>query len=209
MAINKFSWHDANSVQDAVDATNRTVAQEIYEPTGTAAVFKSGGIDVLDLVKEGLMKPATIVNVLNIPGLDSIEYTSDGQLRIGANVTLAEIESSEEILQGHFALHQAVASAATPQLRNMSTIGGNIAQRTRCWYFRSNAHKCLRKQGDTCYARNGENENHAILKNGGCVSVHASSISTALLALNASLVLVNDNGEAREVSIRRLLRGTG
>jgi xanthine dehydrogenase YagS FAD-binding subunit len=97
-----------------------------------------------------------------------------------------------------------VAHAATPQLRNMSTIAGNLAQRNRCWYFRSVDHSCFRKNGDRCFARHsqtGQNEGHAIIDNGSCVSVHASSISTALLALQAKVVIVNAKMEKKEVPI--------
>ena len=123
-------------------------------------------------------------------------------MSIGANVTLAEIASNEVIKENYLALHQAVTHAATPQLRNMSTLGGNIAQRNRCWYFRSRDHDCFRKAGDRCFARHsetGENENHAILDNGSCVSVHASSISTALMAFHATVVIVNGEGKKKEV----------
>lgn len=199
--MNKFSWYDARSVKDAVEQVNTTVGNELYAPSGNAAVFKSGGIDILDMIKEGLMEPKTIVNVRNIPGLDKVNYNNDG-LSIGANVTLAEMESNNDILTNYYALHQAIAHAATPQLRNMSTIAGNIAQRTRCWYFRSADHHCFRKGGDHCFARhskNGQNENHAILDNGSCVSVYASSIATALLAYQGSVVITNAKMETREV----------
>ena len=200
--MNKFSWYEAKSVEDAVEQANTTVAEELYDPTGKAAVFKSGGIDLLDLVKEGLLQPQKIVNVRNIPGLDTINYNRRGDLRIGANVTLAEIESHEGIKADFFALHEAIAHAATPQLRNMSTLAGNLAQRTRCWYFRSADHPCFRKGGDRCFARSkrtGENENHAIFENGSCVSTHASSIATALMAFNASVVIVGKDGKKKEV----------
>ena len=199
--MNKFNWYDARSVEDAVQQVNTTVGEELYTASDNAAVFKSGGIDVLDMVKEGLIQPKTIVNVRNIPGLDQVKYDNKG-LSIGANVTLAEIESNDDILSKYLALHSAVAHAATPQLRNMSTLGGNIAQRTRCWYFRSVDHVCFRKGGDRCFARSsttGQNENHAILDNGSCVSVYASSIATALLAYGGSVMITNGKMESREV----------
>ena len=148
------------------------------------------------------LKPQKVINIRNISGLDKISYDRKEGLRIGANVTLAEMASNELIKENYFALHQAVNHAATPQLRNMSTLGGNIAQRNRCWYFRSTDHECFRKAGDRCFARHsetGENENHAILDNGSCVSVHASSISTALMAFNATVVIVNGEGKKKEV----------
>lgn len=199
--MNKFNYYDALSVKDAVQQANTTVGEELYDPSGKGAIYKGGGIDVLDMLKEGLIHPKTIINVKNIPGMDSISMDEDG-LTIGANVTLAEIEENKDILQNYLALHEAVAHAATPQLRNMSAIAGNIAQRTRCWYFRSADHPCFRKGGDRCYARHskhGQNENHAILDNGSCVSIHASSISTALLAYNGSVMITTGKMETKEV----------
>ena len=200
--MNKFSWYEAKSIEDALQNVNSTVSEELYQHTDKAAVFKSGGVDVFDWVKEGLLKPQKIINIRNIPGLDKISYDKKEGLHVGANVTLAEIASNQAIKDNYRALHQAVNHAATPQLRNMSTLGGNIAQRNRCWYFRSVDHDCFRKGGDRCFARHsetGENENHAIIDNGSCVSVHASSISTALMAFNASVVIVNDKGEKKDV----------
>jgi xanthine dehydrogenase YagS FAD-binding subunit len=202
--MNKFSWYEAKSVEDALQQVNSTVSEELYEHTNKASVFKSGGIDVLDWVKEGLLKPQKIINIRNIPGLDNISYDPKKGMNIGSNVTLAEIASNPEIKNHYLALHQAVNHAATPQLRNMSTLGGNIAQRNRCWYFRSADHDCFRKGGDRCFARHsetGENENHAIIDNGSCVSVHASSIATALMAFNASVVIINGEGEKKKVTM--------
>ncbi len=202
--MNKFSWYEAKSVEDAIDKVNSTVSEQLYEATSGATVFKSGGVDVLDWVKEGLLKPETIINIRNIPGLDKISMDPKQGLRIGANVTLAELASNPQIKSSYLALHQAVNHAATPQLRNMSTLGGNLAQRNRCWYFRSADHSCFRKAGDRCFARHsetGENENHAIIDNGSCVSVHASSIATALMAFKASVVIAGADGKTKTVSM--------
>ncbi len=202
--MNKFSWYEAKSVEDALQQVNSTVSEQLYKHTDKASIFKSGGVDVFDWVKEGLLKPQKIINIRNIPGLDKIDYDRKKGMSIGSNVTLAEIASNPEIKTNYLALHQAVNHAATPQLRNMSTLGGNIAQRNRCWYFRSGDHDCFRKEGDRCFARHsetGENENHAIIDNGSCVSVHASSISTALMAFNASVVILNSEGEKKKVAM--------
>jgi xanthine dehydrogenase YagS FAD-binding subunit len=200
--MNKFSWYEAKSVEDALEKVNSTVSEQLYGATSDAAVFKSGGVDVLDWVKEGLLKPQTIINIRNIPGLDRITMDSKKGLRIGANVTLSELAGNPQIKESYLALHQAVNHAATPQLRNMSTLGGNLAQRNRCWYFRSAEHNCFRKAGDRCFARHsetGENENHAIIDNGSCVSVHASSIATALMAFKADVVIGGADGKTRSV----------
>lgn len=202
--MNRFSWYEAKSLEDAIKQANSNLSEEVYSPTGKAALFKSGGIDVLDFVKEGLVEPMTIINIRNIPGLNKISHEGSTGLRIGANVTLAEIEHNQEVADHYPALQMAVAHAATPQLRNMSTLGGNLAQRTRCWYFRSADHPCFRKNGDRCYARHsqtGQNEGHAIIDNGSCVSVHASSIATALMALGAKVVITSEGMKEKEVPV--------
>ncbi|MEO1010988.1 MAG: FAD binding domain-containing protein [Bacteroidota bacterium] len=200
--MNRFSWYEAKSVEDALEQVNSTLSNELYESSPEATVFKSGGIDVFDWVKEGLLKPQKIINIRNIPGLDGIRFDKKDGLHIGSNVTLAEIGSNPEIKTNYLALHKAVIHAATPQLRNVSTLGGNIAQRNRCWYFRSAEHPCFRKGGERCFARHskrGENENHAIIDNGSCVSVHASSIATALMAYKADVIIKNAEGEEKNV----------
>ncbi|MCA0933893.1 FAD binding domain-containing protein [Lutimonas saemankumensis] len=202
--MNKFSWYEAKSLEDALEHVNSTVSEQLYASSNGAAVFKSGGVDVFDWVKEGILKPEKIVNIRNIPGLDKISFDRKDGMTIGANVTLAEIASNNEIKENYLAVHQAVNQAATPQLRNMSTLGGNLAQRNRCWYFRSADHQCFRKAGDRCFARhsvNGENENHAIIDNGSCVSIHASSVATALMAFNASVVIVGAEGKKRTIAM--------
>jgi xanthine dehydrogenase YagS FAD-binding subunit len=199
--MNKFSWYQASSVEEALKAVNSTVSESLTAKPGTGAVFKSGGIDVLDLMKEGLLQPEMIVNIREIPGLDSIEDTADGGLKIGANATLAEMMENEKIKQNYQALYQSLNHAATPQLRNMASLGGNLAQRTRCWYFRSIDHQCFRKGGSTCFAKNGMNEFHSILKNGMCSSVHSSSISTALMAFDAKVEITGSKGKQRLVDL--------
>lgn len=199
--MNNFSWYNAKSIEDALTQVNSTASYEIYRQSEEAAVFKAGGTDLLDLMKEGLLKPKTIINIRELPGLDRIEYSNNDGLRVGANVTLAEMAMNKDLNNHYGALATAAGEAATPQLRNMATIGGNLVQRTRCWYFRSYDHPCFRKGGDRCFAKNGENENHAILNNGSCVSVHASSVATALLAYDALVVIVNSRKETKEVPI--------
>jgi len=195
--MNKFSWYDATSVDEALANVNATVSDVLAENPDQSAVFKSGGIDLLDLMKEGLVEPAKVINIRNIKGLDEITFDKKEGLRIGTNATLAEIAANALIKEQYLALHQAAGEAATPQLRNMASIGGNLAQRTRCWYFRSLEHECFRKGSGTCYARYGEHEYHAIMKNGACTSVHSSSVSTALMAFDAKVEITNTkNGKS-------------
>lgn len=207
--MNKFSWYDATSVEDALEQVTATVSKLIQpNAPSKAAVLKSGGIDLLDLMKEGLAQPSKIVNIKNIKGLDQISFDSKNGLRLGANVTLTQIEEHDLIKKSYLALHQAITHAGTPQLRNMASLGGNLAQRTRCWYFRSANHECLRKGSGTCYARIGENTYHAIMKNGACSSVHASSVSTALMAFGARVEITDAKGK-REVPMTEFFVAPG
>ena len=200
--MHKFSWYEAKSVEDAIDKVNATASDILgKKPNGSSVIFKAGGIDLMDLMKEGLVNPSTIVSIKKIPGLDQINYSESDGLKIGANVTLAELENNEDIKKKYLALHLAIAHAGTPQLRNSATLGGNLAQRTRCWYFRSFEHECYRKGSGTCYAQKGENEFHAIMGNSTCASVHSSSVSTALMAFNAVVQITKADGKRQEVSM--------
>ncbi len=199
--MKKISWYNATTLQEAQQEVDATASSLLSGAGKGSAILKSGGIDVLDLMKEGLIAPQKVVNIRNIPGLDKIEYNSKSGLRMGANVTLSSIEKNNDVKTNYKALQLAVAKAATPQLRNMSTIGGNLGQRTRCWYFRSIDHECLRKGGNTCFAKNGENEYHAVINNGTCASVYASSVATALMAYDAIIEIAGENGQKKEVPI--------
>lgn len=198
--MNRFSWYDAKTIEEAMTQANAT-ASEALQPGSSenTAVFKCGGTDLLDLMKEGLLRPRKVVNIRNIPGLDRISYDRKRGLRIGANATLSQIASESVVKENYLALYQAVTHAATPQIRNMASLGGNLAQRTRCWYFRSIDHECLRKGGSSCFARHGENEYHAIMENGLCVSVHASSVATALMAFDSRVEITGAKGRKKEV----------
>ena len=130
--MHKFSWYEAKSVEDAIGKANATASDILgKKPNGSSVIFKAGGIDLLDLMKEGLVNPSTVVGIKKIPGLDKIEYNEQDGLKIGANVTLEELENNAIIKEKYLAIHQAVAHAGTSQLRNSATLGGNLAQRTR------------------------------------------------------------------------------
>jgi xanthine dehydrogenase YagS FAD-binding subunit len=147
------------------------------------ALLKAGGIDLIDMMKSEIIQPASLVNLLTVqsPGLREIRSEKDG-LHIGALVTLAQVAAHAEVPG---VLAHAAGAAATPQIRNVATVGGNIAQRPRCWYFRSPTFPCARKEGNTCYA---ENKYHALFDNGDCAVVHASSLSAPFVALDATVV---------------------
>src|SRR3954463_6343296 len=159
-------------------------AQKAVKEKGS--VFKAGGIDLLDLMKADIVQPQRLVNLLTIKGpeLRAITRKEDG-LHIGALATLADLAAHAE---APAVLAHAAGSAATPQIRNVATVGGNIAQRPRCWYFRSATFPCARKGGNTCYTQKGENKYHALFDNGDCAVVHASSLAAPLVALDAMVV---------------------
>ncbi|NOX85036.1 MAG: molybdopterin-binding protein [Chlorobi bacterium] len=201
--MNKFSWYDAASIEEAQKEVNATVSQTIQpDSPENAAVFKASGIDLLDLMKEGLSGPAKVVGIRNIPGLDEISFDPEKGLRVGAMVTLSQISGDDRIKANYLALHQAASRAATPQIRNMATLGGNLAQRTHCWYFRSKELVCFRKGSSTCFAHVGENENHAIMSYGYCVSIHSSSLATALMAFDSIVEIKDKDGKIRLVPIK-------
>ncbi len=148
----------------------------------------AGGTDLLGLMKDGIENPDKLIDLKALPGMDKITYTPGKGLKIGALVTITEIAEHDLINKKYTVLAQAAKEVASPQLRNQGTIGGNICQRPRCWYFRGEFH-CLRKGGDACYAVEGENKYHCIIGGGPCFIVHPSDTAVALLALDASLTV--------------------
>jgi xanthine dehydrogenase YagS FAD-binding subunit len=142
-----------------------------------SAVFMWGGTEVVPLLRDGILQAETLVDIRNV-----IPRGVDGN-RVGAGTTLAELEADLQIPE---TLREACRLAASPQLRNMSSIGGNLLQATRCWYWRLK-YPCHLHGGDRCHAREGEHREHAIFANDYCASAHPSDVAAALLALDARL----------------------
>lgn len=182
-----FEWIDADSVGEAVRQLSAGSASQLV-------VAKAGGMDLLDLMKEGVIRPARVVNLNRIAGLDSIQVDEDG-LRLGALVTLTRLSQDAEVRKNFGALAAAAAHAATPQVRNAATIGGNVLQRPRCWYFR-NA-QLHSRSAECAITAEGENQHHAIFDNAQTAMVHASTPATALAAYNATVHLTGPHGERR------------
>lgn len=200
--MNRFSYYQATTIEDALKEANATVSETIQAgPKTGSSVLKASGIDLLDLMKEGIAQPDKMVNIRNMESLSEISWDDKKGMRLGATVTLAAIAKNPEIKSHFFALHQSASKAATPQIRNMATLGGNLAQRTRCWYFRSKDHVCYRKGSITCFAQIGQNQYHSIMKNEDCASVHSSTISTALMALNAAVEITDQKGQVKIIPI--------
>ncbi|MFC2094018.1 FAD binding domain-containing protein [Bacteroidota bacterium] len=165
-------------------------AAGISEKEGDAAVLFAGGTDVLGLIKNDIIFPSEVINLKSIPGLNNIEYTDGEGLTIGALTTITEIAEHPVIMKKFTVLSEAAKDVASPQLRNVGTIGGNVCQRPRCWYFREEF-DCIRKGGDICYAIGGENKYHCVVGGGPCYIVHPSDLAVALVALNAEFTITN------------------
>jgi xanthine dehydrogenase YagS FAD-binding subunit len=186
MAMNRFAYAAASTLDEAIE-----VLGEDCRPL-------AGGVDLLDRLKEGLLAPSRVVSLKRIPGLSGVREDSAG-LHIGALTPLYRL-LDEPAISGRRSvapLYQALVETATPQIRHMATIGGNLLQRPRCWYFRNKQTYCLRKGGERCFAFRGENKRHAILGGGPCYIVHPSDPAVALLALDASVGIVGSEGARR------------
>jgi xanthine dehydrogenase YagS FAD-binding subunit len=181
--MKSFSWVNATSLEEA------------FASVGERAVIKAGGVDLLDRMKERIDEPERLVNIRNLKNLDRIAVAKDGSVEIGPLVTLAQLAAHPELRKRHLALSAAASHAATPQIRNMATLGGNLLQRPRCWYFRSEEFRCKKKGGDTCFALEGENAYHAIFGNRSCAIVHPSATAGPLVALGAKVELTSAKGK--------------
>ncbi|HKB93026.1 MAG TPA: FAD binding domain-containing protein [Gaiellaceae bacterium] len=161
------------------------------ETYASNSLLLAGGTEVVPLLRDGILHADTLVDVRDV-----VPRGVDGR-RIGAGTTLAELESNAYVPG---ALREACRLAASPQLRNMSSLGGNLLQSTRCWYWRLK-YPCRLHGGDRCHAREGEHREHAIFGNDFCASAHPSDVAAALLALGARL-----HTARRELELRELYR---
>ena len=154
----------------------------------------AGGTDLVGEMKDYVESPKRLGNLKSIPGLDQIEVDDQG-VTIGAMTTLTDIAEHTDIQKNYAALAQSAGVVASPQIRNVGTLGGNLCQRPRCWYYRDPDTICLKKGGDVCYALSGLNKYHAIFGGGPVYIVHPSDIAPALVALGAEVTLLGASGE--------------
>ena len=153
----------------------------------------AGGTDLLGELKEYIETPAKVVNLKTIPGLNEIKADAAG-LTIGALATVGDIAAHPTIQEHYTSVAEAAASVASPQIRNVGTLGGNLCQRPRCWYYRNPEIICLKKGGDMCYAVDGLSKYHAIFGGGPVYIVHPSDIAPALIALGATVKIIGHDG---------------
>jgi xanthine dehydrogenase YagS FAD-binding subunit len=170
-------------------------AQKLLEQNGQDALVLAGGLDSMDWLKDRIKKPKVVIDLSGVEVMKGIHETTDG-VEIGAMTTLSGVAENPTVRQKYSVLAQAADLVASPQIRNQGTIGGNVSQDTRCWYYRA-GWPCYRASGNICYADTpvGRNREHAILHAERCVAVNPSDTAPALIALDAKFVLATPKGE--------------
>lgn len=184
--MNPFSYVNAATEKEAVAALGTVRGR--FLPL-------AGGTDLLALMKDYVATPERLVNVKNLD--DKIVRTPDGGVKIGAAVTIEDLSANADVRSLYPALVTAADAVGTPQIRAAGTVGGNLNQRPRCWYFRNEEFECLKKGGSRCFATDGENQYHAIFGGGPCHIVHPSSLAVPAVALAATFRVVGPAGERR------------
>jgi xanthine dehydrogenase YagS FAD-binding subunit len=192
--MNNFEYFRPASVPEAIAAA-----------AAPGAAYLASGTNLLDLMKGRITRPDRLVDVTRLPGLDRIEPTADGGIRIGALVRNADLAHDPDFAKSYPAIAEALLSGASAQLRNAATVGGNLLQRTRCGYFYDTASACNKREpGTGCDARNGENRLHAVLGwSDACIATHPSDFCVPLVALDA-VVEIEGRGGRREIALEAL-----
>jgi xanthine dehydrogenase YagS FAD-binding subunit len=191
-----FEHASATSAEDALERLNEGDGGEIR--------LIAGGTDLLTMMKAGLAEPVRLIDLKPVTRLRGVTRQPDGSTRIGALTTLAQLERDAGLMAMFPILGQAIRDAATPQLRMMATLGGNLLQQYRCWYYRDGLH-CWLAGGDECFAREGQNQYHAIFHSGLCVATHPSDLAPALIALDAVVTIQGQREAQVEHLVEHLL----
>jgi xanthine dehydrogenase YagS FAD-binding subunit len=189
--MNSFQWANAGTVEDAVKLLKPPDAK--VDPDEKPQAI-GGGQDLLTSLKAYILRPPRVVNLKTIQGLDRIEVDDKGALKLGATATIAQLEEHPQVREKFPGLVEAAQSIATPQIRNLGTIGGNLCQRPRCWYFRLENYQCRKKGGTECFAKGGENKYNAIFGGGKSNYVHPSDLAPMLVALEATVSIAGPDG---------------
>jgi xanthine dehydrogenase YagS FAD-binding subunit len=172
-----------------------SVEEVVKHLSSEGARVHAGGTDLLGCLRDNVFDALKVVSISALNELRGIHQTADGGIRIGAIATVADVENNDLIKQRYPALAMSASEVASPQLRNQGTIGGNICQKPRCWYYRGEFH-CLRKGGNICYAFGGENQFHCIFgSDRKCCIVHPSDMAPALVAFDAKARIAGPKGD--------------
>ena len=193
--MKSFEWSNPTTVDEAVKllGTPALGRADALDPDETPRPL-AGGQDLITTMKEYITRPSRVVNLKTIPGLAGIAPVRLGGFSIGALTTLSELEENHEIQKQYPGLAEAAHSVASPQIRNLGTVGGNLCQRPRCWYYRLESVICIKKGGAECYAATGENKYNAILGAGPSFIVHPSDLAPMLIALDATVTIQGPDG---------------
>jgi xanthine dehydrogenase YagS FAD-binding subunit len=188
----------------------KTVREAVAAAAQPGAAYLASGTNLLDLMKGNITRPARLVDITHLPGLDRVEDLADGSVRIGALVRNADLAYDDKFARRFPAVAEALLSGASAQLRNAATVGGNLLQRTRCAYFYDVASACNKgSPGSGCGAQGGENRLHAILGwSPSCIATHPSDFCVALAALDAIVEIEGRTGR-REIPLEALHRLPG
>ena len=179
----------------------KTLKEASKQLAAKGACLHAGGTDLLGCLRDHVFEINKMVSINNLKELRGIKKAADGGIRIGALTTITEVSEDPVVISQYSALAQAAREVASPQLRNQGTIGGNLCQKPRCWYYRGDFH-CLRKGGEKCFAVVGENQYHCILGGGPCFIVHPSDTAPALVAFEASIRINGPKG-TRTVAVEK------
>jgi xanthine dehydrogenase YagS FAD-binding subunit len=183
--MKNFEWTEPQTVEQALAWLAKANGK---------AVLMAGGTDLFTEIKETVVEPDLVIDLKSIPGLASIQKDETG-IRIGALTPVAVLAADAMIKRDYSGLSDAAWSLATPQLRNVGTVGGNICQRPRCWYYRDAQMVCRKKGGSQCFAAKGRNKYHAIFGGGICHIVYPSDLAPMLIALDAQVTVSSPRGE--------------
>ncbi|MGD9427410.1 FAD binding domain-containing protein [Pantoea sp. NSTU24] len=191
--MNEFSWKTAHSPEEAATLKQQSGSQLL-----------AGGTTQLDLMKCGVFTPPQLIGITGLSALKSLTF-DDQRITAGALVTMSQLAEHPDCQQNAPAIYESLWQAASPQIRNMATLGGNLRQRTRCNYYRDPAtfSACNKRQpGSGCAALDGVNSNHAILgASDSCIAVYPGDLAVALVAFDAIVVLQNAQGDTRRVAM--------
>jgi CO/xanthine dehydrogenase FAD-binding subunit len=200
LKINRFDYKQVDTLQEAIGLLARKPGE---------SKIMAGGTDLMAGIEQGIYRPSLVVDVSEVPELR--EQNVDGKfIRLGAGLRLNELESIEELFVHYSFIIDAVRQVATPQIRNMATVGGNICQEKRCWFFR-NDFKCYKRGGWSCpcYAVLGDNRNHAIVGAHRCQAIASSDLATVFAACSALVEVLGNGGRSRRIPFAQFYKGPG